>query len=260
MPCGPSRMRRRAGEAVAREVGRDQPVGGGLARCAAAWSRRRRAGTPTARRPACRPSRTRAASASASGRAGARPPPPRPACRRCRSCGRSCSASGRGIRRRGCRPRSRRRRPRAGRGPRRRSPARPPAPAETPPRPGWNTEPLCTSSCSAKCEAAALTTAANSGDDVAAVDQHLATGRSAGPCDVAEALDASPPAARPCRRAPSRTSRGTGPRCGDAPAPGCCSKLQRGGEVGEFARGGRHDGGILHVAPSWRAVARSRPR
>ena len=28
---------------------------------------------------------------------------------------------------------------------------------------GWNTEPLCTSSCSAKCEAAALTIAANSG-------------------------------------------------------------------------------------------------
>ena len=52
-----------------------------------------------------------------SGAAGGPPRRRRPACRRCRWCGRPCSASGRGIRRRGCRPRSPRRWPPAGRAP-----------------------------------------------------------------------------------------------------------------------------------------------
>ena len=232
-PCGPSRMRRAPVKPFVREVGRHQAGRRRHARCAAASSRRRRAGTPTGPPPACRPSRRHAASARASrpqqmagrgrggegaGGAGGVEDPVVRAAEELADADADLVAGDR--------------RPPAARDPTAPSACATASAAGNTTAAGWNTEPLCTSSCSAKCEAAAFTIAANSGRAAAAADQDLATGPSCGPISRATRAIASTgraplPASAEPSQSRSRSSQRRTHRRGNA------LEAQLGGEAGE---------------------------
>ena len=222
-PCGLRGSARAPVKPSSREVGRHQPAAAACAVCSCLESAasRRNSHSPAACVPAEPKACSICAGVEAEQMAGRRPP--RRACRRCRWCGRSCSASGRGTRRRGCRPRSRRPPRPAARARSRRAPAPRPARAGRRPSPGWNTEPLCTSSCSATCEAAALTIAAKHGLLVLRPIR-ISDGPSAGPIAAANAVDRldRPRALAGQRRAEPVDE--AGPRRGARPAAGMLSK------------------------------------
>ena len=263
MPCGAFEDAARAGEAVAREVGGGEarrPRRARVCSCLESAASRRNSHSPAA----CVPAEPNACCICVGVRLeqAARPRRRRRPCPRCRSCGRSGSASGRGTRRRGCRLRSR---------PRWRSArSRPEAPI-------------------------ACATASAGGKDDGRRMEHRAvvhvvllgevrgrrvdhrgeqrrltsrgesgsrTGRSAGPMRlrrtprcVSTGRAPLPASAEPNQsRNRSSVRSTTGAR--DALEP------QRGGEVGQRrARGVGHDRrDLFMMAPSLRAVARSRPR
>ena len=112
------------------------------------------------------------------------------------------------------------------------APARPPSAAGNTTVAGWNTEPLCTSSCSTKCDAAALTVRREQRAACRAMDQDLRAARRPDPSRSRSARSPRP-AARPCRPARSRTSRGTGLRRDARTGAG----MSRNAGRGEAARG-----------------------
>ena len=89
---------------------------------------------------------------------------------------------------------------------------------------GWNTEPLCTSSCSATCAAAALASAAIMGE-VVALPPMTSLGPAAGPCDSAKrVMLATGRAWQPASTEPNQsTHRSSARRCTGAGTSLHCS-------------------------------------